>query len=62
MTKAVRVENADTANFKVRVRVEQKDAEGNWVDVPAETKHLNNPADMQQLYLTSHRRLVVEEV
>jgi hypothetical protein len=62
MTKSVRIVNADTSNFKVRVHAEQKDAEGNWKKVEGSEKHLNNPADLTTDYLTSHRRLVVEEV
>jgi hypothetical protein len=44
------------------VHAEQKDAEGNWKKVEGSEKHLNNPADLTTDYLTSHRRLVVEEV
>lgn len=60
MTKNVRIENADTSNWPVRVTVQHKDAEGNWVDQPSPVQ-INTPTGMVTDYLTSHRRLVVEE-
>lgn len=60
MTKQVRIENADTSNWPVRVTVQHKDAEGNWVDQPNPVQ-LDHPTKMTETYLTSSRRLVIEE-
>lgn len=66
MTKIVRIENADTSKYKVRVIVQDKEYDvygvptGMWntvhiVDLP-------NPTDMTNgMYITSSRRLIVEE-
>lgn len=62
MTKQVRIENADTANYKVVVEVWDKGAEG-APDVLAQVIPLANPCDMTGpgVYLTSTRYLVVKE-
>lgn len=60
MTKQVRIENADTSNWPVRVTVQHKNAEGEWVDQPGSVQ-INSPCQMTEQYLTSHRRLVIEE-
>ncbi|MBY0235880.1 MAG: hypothetical protein K2W93_12925 [Burkholderiaceae bacterium] len=60
MTKQVRIENADTSNWPVRVTIEHKDAEGNWVAQPGPVQ-INNPCQVTEQYLTSHRRIVIEE-
>ncbi len=60
MTKQVRIENADTSNWPVRVTVQHKNAEGEWVDQPGSVQ-IDIPTAMTQQYLTSHRRLVIEE-
>ncbi len=60
MTKQVRIENADTSNWPVRVTIEHKDADGNWVPQPGSVQ-IDIPTAMTQQYLTSHRRLVIEE-
>jgi hypothetical protein len=59
MTKQVRIENADTSSWPVRVTVQNKNAEGEWID--AESVQIDYPTQMAQQYLTSHRRLIVEE-
>lgn len=59
MTKKVRIENADTASYRVAVDVYQKDADGN--DVLQETRVLANPADLGEFTLRSGRHLVVRE-
>lgn len=60
MTKTVRIENADTSNWPVRVIVQHKDVEGNWVDQPGSVQ-IDNPCKQTEQYLTSHRRMVIEE-
>lgn len=60
MTKQVRIENADTSNWPVRVTVQNKNAAGEWIDQPGSVQ-IDIPTAMTQQYLTSHRRLVIEE-
>jgi len=62
MTKRVRVENADTSNFKVLVEVWEKGGEGN-PDVLIKEVKLENPCSMtdDSVFLTSTRYLVVKE-
>jgi hypothetical protein len=67
MTKAVRIENADTSDYKVRVRVQDRVWDpvaqamtDEWKDV--EVQLLAFPTAMtNNLYLTSTRRFIVEE-
>lgn len=61
MTKSVRVENADTSSYKVKVFVEDKDANGEWVRTSPESTGLDFPTAMQTFGIHSHRRLVIEE-
>lgn len=63
MTKKVRIENADTSNYKVVVEVWDKYGD-TGASVLVETVHLDNPTDMtpNNLYLTSSRYLIVKEV
>lgn len=65
MTKAIRIENADTSTYKVRVLVQDKVfSDGIWTGEwsTVNTVELHNPADMSNgLYITSSRRLIVEE-
>ena len=49
-----------TSNWPVRVTVQHKDADGNWVDQPGAVQ-IDRPTQMTETYLTSHRRLVIEE-
>lgn len=60
MTKQVRIENADTSSWPVRVTVQHKNEAGEWVDQPS-PKQIDFPTAMASEYLTSHRRLVIEE-
>ncbi len=63
MTKAIRIENADTSSHKVRVYRESKNEAGEWVrreEVPAAS--LDTPTQMLTEYVHSGQRLVVEEV
>lgn len=64
MTKTVRIENACTSNFKVRVLIQDRKykAEGpeEWETVKTVT--LDYPtAMMSNEYITSSRRMIVEE-
>ena len=63
MTKHVRIENADTANFGVVVEVWDKGIDG-AADVLAFTEELKFPTAMTSaaVYLTSTRYLVVKEI
>jgi hypothetical protein len=60
MTKQIRIENADTSSWPVRVTVQHKNEAGEWVDQPSPVQ-INAPTQMTEQYLTSHRRLVIEE-
>ena len=65
MTKTVRIENADTSSYKVRVLVQDKVfLDGIWTGEwnTTSTVELPNPTNMTNgLYITSSRRLIVEE-
>jgi len=61
MTKQIRIENADTTSHKARVRVEEKNAAGEWVDRPELACELAFPTAMTSATVHTHRRLVVEE-
>ncbi len=66
MTKTVRIENADTGKYKVKVLVQEKEFDydkkeftNNWKtlkEVP-----LDYPTAMLTEYITSTQRLIVEE-
>lgn len=60
MTKNIRIENADTASYKVAVEIwENRDgADASLI----ETKLLNNPTDMITLAIWKNRYLVVREL
>lgn len=62
MTKRVRIENADTAQYKVIVEIWDKGLNGE-PDVLADTKRLDYPTAMtdDSVYLTSTRYIVVKE-
>ena len=62
MTKHIRVENADTANYKVSVEVWDKGFNGE-PDKLAFTENLDYPTAMtsSSVYLTSTRYVVVKE-
>lgn len=62
MTKLVRIENADTSDYKVVVQVWDKGVDG-APDTMAEEVFLSHPTAMTDgsVYLTSTRYLVVKE-
>lgn len=60
MTKQIRIENADTSTYKVRVYIEDL-VDGVWTRTQPPTE-LDYPTSLASLYLTSSRRVVVEEV
>jgi hypothetical protein len=60
MTKQVRIENADPSSWPVRVTMQHKNAEGVWEDQPSPVQ-LDYPTAMHETYITSWRRLIVEE-
>lgn len=60
MTKKIRIENADTSSWPVRVTVQHKNEAGEWVDQPSPVQ-IDQPTQLTENYLTSHRRLVIEE-
>ena len=63
MTKHVRIENADTSDFKVVVQAFEKGQNGE-PDSLVDEQYLNFPTTMTNggTYLTSARYLVVKEV
>lgn len=66
MTKAIRVENADTSNYKVVVQVWDKGkdlGDGNREpDSLFSETELINPTAMTETYIHSSRYLVVKEI
>lgn len=62
MTKRVRIENADTASYKVKVQIWDKGANG-APDTMAKEINLDHPTAMtgEDCYLTSTRYIVVKE-
>jgi hypothetical protein len=64
MTKHVRIENADTADYKVEVQVWDKGYPEGEPDKLAFTERLDYPTAMtsSSVYLTSTRYIVVKEV
>lgn len=60
MTKAVRIENADTSSFKLIVEVWERDSAGG-PDRLAETLHLGHPTALVTAHVHSHRYLVIKE-
>lgn len=62
MTKSVRIENADTSSYKVRVTAQEKNADGVWVDaVNEKPTELPFPTAMATVGIHTHKRYVVEE-
>lgn len=66
MTKYVRIENADTSKYKVKVTLQEKKWDplldkctDEWVTV--KEVPLNYPTAMLNEYLTTTRRFIVEE-
>ena len=64
MTKRVRVENADTSEYKVLVQVWDKGYPEGEPDVLAKEVRLDYPTAMtdSDVYITSTRYLVVKEI
>ncbi|ACB34552.1 conserved hypothetical protein [Leptothrix cholodnii SP-6] len=63
MTKKVRIENADTSNYKVMVEIWDKGYPEGQPDTLAKTIKLDHPTQMtgDDCYLTSTRYIVVKE-
>lgn len=62
MTKSVRIENADTSNWPVRVTYQRKNLEGEWVDDESSTPvQLDYPCALATMGIHSSRRLIIEE-
>ena len=62
MTKQVRIENADTSSYKLRVYIERKTEAGEWVRDPNDAPvHLEYPCMMHAGWVHQSQRLVVEE-
>lgn len=62
MTKSVRIENADTSSYKVRITYQSKDTEGNWVDeTNTPVAELLHPTALTTVGIHSSRRVIVEE-
>lgn len=64
MTKLVRIENADTSDYRVVVEVWEKSFNGEEPDVLVDTVELNYPTAMTRegTYLTETRYLIVREL
>lgn len=60
MTKKVRIENADTSNYKVAVQVWAKGANGE-PDAMVEERTLHHAADIAEFYIHSGRYIIVKE-
>lgn len=61
MTKAIRIENADTSDHKVMVQVWEKSV-GSEPDVLVSESPLDYPTAMTMLVIHSSRYLVIKEV
>jgi hypothetical protein len=63
MTKKVRIENADSAHYKVVVQIWDKGYPEGKPDVLVKEIPLNNPCDItgDDVYLTSTRYLIIKE-
>ena len=60
MTKKVRVENADTSNYKVVVQVWTKNTTGGS-DVMREERILQNPTDLFDFFIWQEQYLIIKE-
>ena len=62
MTKLIRIENADTLDYKVKVSVFDRNtaADGSPGRL-AEVHTLNHPCQMKDIYIHSGRYVVIEE-
>jgi hypothetical protein len=61
MTKHIRIENADTSDYKVRVYVETQLEDGSWHRDPMPTE-LDYPTAMTSELIWKGKRLVIEEL
>lgn len=61
MTKTIRIENADTAAYKVVVEVWDKGV-GDAPDVKVDEVPLDHPTALAERYITSTRYLIIREV
>lgn len=64
MTKAIRIENADTSQNKAQVLVQQKnglDDQGRQLWITVSIHELDYPTALATLYIHGGQRLVVEE-
>ncbi len=61
MTKSVRIENADTSSYKVRLQAQEKNAEGEWVNIAEPATELQYPTQMATVGIHSGKRYIVEE-
>jgi len=62
MTKSVRIENADTSTYKVRIRAQEKAADGEWLDSLTEkVTELLYPTSITTVGIHATKRYVVEE-
>lgn len=61
MTKAVRIENADTSDYKLVVQVWDKSHDPNAPDVMVQEVPLRYPTEICTEYVHSSRYLVVKE-
>ena len=61
MTKTIRIENADTSNYRLVVELWDKGQDGG-PDVLVSTHPLDYPTSLFQNYLTATRYAVVREV
>ena len=59
MTKSIRIENADLSDYKVKVTVEAKQADGTWkMD---REYNLDHPAQQASETLYVGKRVIIEE-
>ncbi len=69
MTKTVRIENADTSPYKVKITIQEKlfekDKDDKWADTgtwkDVKVSEINHPTALFSDYLTTTRRFIVEE-
>ena len=61
MTKTVRIENADTSTWKVKIVAEYLQEDGTWKESIEPPQVLHYPADLATLTVWKGKRLVVSE-
>jgi hypothetical protein len=60
MTKQVRIENADNSPYKIKVFIERKDTNGEWIR-DSSVHNLDYPTNMLSDFIHDGKRLVIEE-